>query len=115
MTDRDLTPEEARAEVKAFMGEEWEPFVYGPCPVDSQSLARAWRGSTSVAGCGPTYRAAVEALKTAWRDAVRPWVEASTCAAMDSLYLDTLTTEPAKATDAHVAPIIARVLKEDSK
>ena len=94
MTDRDLTPAEARAEVEAFMGEgfkchaEWGyngAFVIA-YTVEADDVRV---GSTD----HPTYRAAVDALKAAWRDAVRPWVgEAMKDGSM-----------------------LARVLKEDSK
>lgn len=107
----DLTPAEARAEVEAFMGEGYEVgFI-----LDADHVyVDAENGPVRVFGAAPTYRAAVDALKAAWRDAVRPWAEQAVCASMDSLYLDTLTTEPAKATDANVVPLVARILKEDS-
>ena len=78
MTDRDLTPEEARAEVEAFMGEGWVVDAHAandPC----SGGVRAWLHSPSGALVGlhsdaTTLRAAVDALKAAWRDAVRPWV-----------------------------------------
>lgn len=102
MTYRDLTPDEARAEIEAFMGEGWQSeagasgelvtlAVYGP------------RMRVRVAE--PTYRAAVDALKAAWRDAVRPWV----CTAAQYTYEATLANNEDK------SAIVARVLKEDSK
>ena len=113
MTDRDLTPAEARAEVEAFMGEGWTVDVHG---FVLEVNIEAKRGNVVVfSGWHRSPRAAVAALKQAWRDAVRPWVDEGVCSALDSLYLDTLTTEPAKPTDAHAAPIISRVLKEDDK
>ena len=54
-----------------------------------------------------TYRAAVDALKTAWRDAVRPWVIAGVKAGHENVADngDGLLELP--------ATIVARVLKEE--
>lgn len=95
MTDRDLTPAEARAEVEAFMGEGWKPFV-GEFPAEGAGSAwqvgelyvSATHDNTTVNGYGMTYRAAVDALKTAWRDAVRPWMEAAIEAKLDTADVD---------------------------
>ena len=105
MTDRDLTPAEARAEVEAFMGEGWT------CMAESQrdgflySYTAACRGSVVVGCMAPTYRAAVDALKAAWRDAVRPWMEAAIDAKLDTADVDGYAPNER---------VIARVLKEDS-
>lgn len=102
MTAPDLTPAEARAEVEAFLGEGWTCAAWNQvgeegatCAVNARRQAgmRVW-------GTGPTYRAAVEALKQAWRDAVRPWVEAASNAYNNA--------------DMH-EEVVARVLKEDAK
>ena len=107
MTDRDLTPAEARAEVEAFMGEgfkchaEWGyngAFVIA-YTVEADDVRV---GSTD----HPTYRAAVDALKSAWRDAVRPWVEAAIEAKLDTADVDGYAPDEV---------VVARVLKEDSK
>ena len=85
MADRDLTPaaathdtpygaSEARAEVEAFMGEGYEVDFIVPLCAETDVYADASRLGIRVHGSGPTYRAAVDALKTAWRDAVGPWV-----------------------------------------
>ena len=72
MTDRDLTPAEARAEVEAFMGEGWTVDVHG---FVLEVNIEAKRGNVVVfSGWHRSPRAAVAALKQAWRDAVRPWV-----------------------------------------
>lgn len=80
MTDRDLTPEEARAELEAFLGNEWAviaPERDGTEDAGEECYVSAWRGVVGMHEFAPTYRAAVDALKQAWRDAVRPWVEAA--------------------------------------
>lgn len=88
MTDRDLTPEEARAEVEAFLGSEWT--VIAPAPDGSEDAGEecyvsAWRGPVAAHYFAPTFRAAVSALKAAWRDAVRPWVFRSVNEAKDNV------------------------------
>ncbi len=82
MTDRDLTPAEARAEIEAFMGEGWRVTFVRPPDFPDRIYACAWlpcvrAGDFKVrveSPCCLTARAAVDALKAAWRDAVRPWV-----------------------------------------
>lgn len=73
MADRDLTPAEARAEVEAFMGDSWS--VTTDVMDDGDMSVSAFGTRLNVHGWGPTYRAAVDALKAAWRDAVRPVAE----------------------------------------
>ena len=73
----DLTPAEARAEIEAFMGEGWTVDAHAP---NDPCLAgvRAWWHSDALVGLhsdATTLRAAVSALKQAWRDAVRPWMQ----------------------------------------
>lgn len=116
---RDLTPEEARAEVEAFMGEGWVVDAHAandPC----SGGVRAWLHSPSGALVGlhsdaTTLRAAVDALKQAWRDAVRPWVDE----AMDAGALLDRDEANHKSSierrDAAYAEELARLLKEDSK
>lgn len=136
MTDRDLTPDEARAEVEAFMGEGWKAEAFlGDLPefyvTASTTIERGVWPYTRTAGRGPTYRAAVDALLQAWRDAVRPWVaeavhESGTHAARIAKTYDEAperrawdTAEAAILTDLHdpddpdTLRVIARVLKED--
>jgi len=91
MTDRDLTPAEARAEVEAFFGSEWT--VIAPAPdgtevAGEECYVGAWRGDVNLSAFEPTYRAAVAALKSAWRDAVRPWMEAAIEAKLDTADVD---------------------------
>ena len=97
MEPRDLTPDEARAEIEAFMGPEWSASV---SRVFATHYAEAAFGAIRVEGSGYTYRAAVDALKAAWRDAVRPWIVTAVQECDDDM-----------TTDWNVA----RVLKEDSK
>jgi len=106
MTDRDLTPEEARAEVAAFMGPRWDcgALIVGASTRLVIASREAGRGA-SVEGRGPTYRAAVSALKQAWRDAVRPWMEAAIDAKLDTADVDGYAPNER---------VIARVLGEDS-
>lgn len=115
MTDRDLTPEDARAEVEAFMGEGYEVDFIVPLCAETDVYADASRLGIRVHGSGPTYRAAVDALKTAWRDAVRPWVDE----AMDAGALLDRDEANHKSSierrDAAYAEELARLLKEDSK
>jgi hypothetical protein len=109
MTDRDLTPEEARAEVEAFLGERWMigALLKGPEILGSTPEVCAQRNGVSLYGAGPTLRAAVSGLKAAWRDAVRPWVvEAAEQADLECGF---------GATDGNTRErLVARVLKEDS-
>ena len=74
--EKDLTPEEARAEIEAFLGPGWDVrVVQWPNGIAAEADRP---GPVYVSGpCCPTYRAAVDALKQSWRDAVRPWVELS--------------------------------------
>ena len=73
-TAPDLTPAEARAEIEAFMGDGWK---FGAHASNTGYYAYAHRPDFAVRvdGLGPTFRAAVSALKQAWRDAVRPWMQ----------------------------------------
>jgi len=73
----DLTPTEARAEVEAFMGEGWSATAWESDIVRGMFVVKAQRGDIVVGAMKDTYRAAVSALKAAWRDAVRPWCERS--------------------------------------
>jgi len=99
----DLTPEEARAEVEAFMGPDWasEAGASG----ELVTLA-AYGPRMRVRVAEPTYRAAVAALKAAWRDAVRPWVMDAAQAGYD------LACKPGINLVTKEA-CVARVLKED--
>ena len=82
MADRDLTPaaathdtpygaSEARAEVEAFMGEGW--MCDGSVHHDGDAVVWAQRSGCHQYGIAPTFRAAVDALKAAWRDAFDAW------------------------------------------
>ena len=77
MTAPDLTPAEARAEVEAFMGEGWRATARESSIVRGAFVVKAQRGDIVVGAMKDTYRAAVSALKQAWRDAVRPWVRSA--------------------------------------
>ena len=101
MADRDLTPAEARAEVEAFMGESWK------VRVQASEYRHVWAdcGMCCVEGHEPTFRAAVSALRSAWRDAVRPWMEAAIDAKLDTADVDGYAPNER---------VIAHVLKEDS-
>ena len=71
MTAPDLTPDEARAEVEAFLGPGWKIVIDD----DGETFAYVLRAFNSYVGVevpSDTLRAAVSALKQAWRDAVRP-------------------------------------------
>jgi len=85
----DLTPTEARAEVEAFMGEGWtartEVSLLSPGVWVEARREDAVLLSTNA---HPTYRAAVSALLQAWRDAVRPWMEAAIEAKLDTADVD---------------------------
>ena len=86
--EQDLTPAEARAEIEAFLGPGWldvsadelqpnhfmRPMRYR-VSVDFRQGANVHPYWFTLRGYGPTYRAAVAALKQAWRDAVRPWMQ----------------------------------------
>ncbi len=115
MADRDLTPEEARAEVEAFMGEGWDVTAFQAEENAGAVYVTADKGSVSVDGVEHTYRAAVDSLKAAWRDAVRPWVDE----AMDAGALLDRDEANHKSSierrDAAYAEELARLLKEDSK
>lgn len=106
--NRDLTPAEARAEVEAFLGSEWKVSQLGVGKGTGEAFVQCANGGVRVFETGPTYRAAVSALKAAWRDAVRPWCvrtveEVDGCIDLDGNIVD----QPAK--------IVRRVLKEDDK
>lgn len=96
MTDRDLTPAEARAEVEAFLGPEWNVRAIVPPDYNDRCYMAAFipcsrAGDFKVrveSPCCPTYRAAVDALKQAWRDAIRPWMEAAIEAKLDTADVD---------------------------
>ena len=108
MTAPDLTPAEARAEVEAFMGPEWASYSFYPGGRTKGHSVSARRGHLSIAGYGESFRAAVSALKQAWRDAVRPWC--NECA-LDAVQLH--TGDLPNADECRYA--VARVLKEDDK
>jgi len=91
VTAPDLTPEEARAEVEAFMGEGWDSDALTVGVATRLAYARrfvAGRMNVEVEGKANTYRAAVAALKQAWRDAARPWMEAAIEAKLDTADVD---------------------------
>ena len=91
MEPRDLTPEEARAEVEAFMGPGWTCGATIVGVATRLAYARrfvAGRTTVEVEGKATSYRAAVDALKQAWRDAVRPWMEAAIEAKLDTADVD---------------------------
>ena len=73
MADRDLTPAEAKQEVEVFLGDGWSAQAW-PCE-SSYEVSAGRRNGVALHCFGPTYRAAVSALKAAWRDAVRPAAE----------------------------------------
>ena len=104
MTDRDLTPEEARAEIEAFLGDKWR--VHDGALDNGSLFVGASCGWVMVRGYGATLRECVSTLKSAWRDAVRPWVESAFDEGCDYIGNE-------KNVEQHVR--IARVLKEDSK
>ena len=117
MTAPDLTPAEARAEIEAFMGDGWK---FGAHASNTGYYAYAHRPDFAVRvdGLGPTFRAAVSALKQAWRDAVRPWCVRTLDVAEDAIVswessggdcwaYQTEQGDPLEASD-----IVARVLKE---
>lgn len=82
----DLTPAEARAEVEAWLGEGWiTDAVQFP---DGNKQLHAERGPVRLDVRTRTHRAAVAALKQAWRDAVRPWMEAAIEAKLDTADVD---------------------------
>ena len=115
--EQDLTPAEARAEIEAFMGDGWK---FGAHASNTGYYAYAHRPDFAVRvdGLGPTFRAAVSALKQAWRDAVRPWCVRTLDVAEDAIVswesgggdcwaYQTEQGDPLEASD-----IVARVLKE---
>ena len=75
-TAPDLTPAEARAEIEAFMGDGWK-FGAHASNTGYYAYAHSPDFAVRVDGLGPTFRAAVDALLSAWRDAVRPWCAAA--------------------------------------
>ena len=136
----DLTPDaashaapygasEALAEVEAFMGEGWTCHAWPGIHRRAYVVAQAH--GFELCFNATTYRAAVDALLQAWRDAVRPWVaeavhESGTHAARIAKTYDEAperrawdTAEAAILTDLHdpddpdTLRVIARVLKED--
>jgi len=86
MTDRDMTPAEARAEIEAFLGEGWTAKAW-PCATSYEVTAESG-GGLILHAYAPTYRAAVAALKQAWREAVRPWMDAAIDAKLDTADVD---------------------------
>ena len=129
MSDRDLTPAEARAEVEAFLGPEWNVRAIVPPDLNDRCYMAAFipcsrAGDFKVrveSPCCPTYRAAVDALKQAWCDAVRPW-----CLNTMELATDCVVSWESSSGDCWeyqdefsrkigAEGIVARVLKEDSK
>ena len=119
--EQDLTPAEARAEIEAFMGDGWK---FGAHASNTGYYAYAHRPDFAVRvdGLGPTFRAAVSALKQAWRDAVRPWVSKAAydawgagCGAAGGIHrtIEAARGLPVHEQHANEARIIAtRVLKE---
>ena len=105
MTARDLTPAEARAEVEAFMGEGWT--CDGSRHHDGDAVVWAQRNGCHQYGMASTFRAAVDALKAAWRDAVRPWAMDAAQAGYD------LACKPG-INLVSKEECVSRVLKEDS-
>lgn len=112
----DLTPAEARAEIEAFMGEGWRGTAWtegdahfvGAYPAHAAQWTLRSRESL-------TYRAAVDALKTAWRDAVRPWVvEAFSEGELGGIE-EMSHKNDIDASEKRAAVRISRVLKEDDK
>ncbi len=105
----DLTPAEARAEIEAFMGEGWSVTC---CPhKDGDMVVVAQRAGCHQYGYGPTYRAAVDALKAAWRDAVRPWVREASNKAFDE-GCDYIANTKYVGQQARIDRTESRVLKE---
>ena len=115
--EQDLTPAEARAEIEAFMGDGWK-FGAHASNTSYYAYAHSPDFAVRVDGLGPTFRAAVSALKQAWRDAVRPWCVRTLDVAEDAIVswesgggdcwaYQTEQGDPLEASD-----IVARVLKE---
>lgn len=118
MTDRDLAPAEARAEIEAFMGEGWIVWAGvqetpDDCPAILSVSAHDANGVISLWSLEPTYRAAVDALKQAWRDAVRPWCIEAAYIALTHDVVD-YRGDDTDAPECIAAEAVARVLKEDS-
>ena len=112
MTAPDLTPAEARAEVEAFMGEGWNVTISSESPAVFVHAFLPQPGPFAcVDGHGPTYRAAVDALKQAWRDAVRPWVREASNKAFDEGCDYIVSKEPVEQ-QVRIDRAIHRVLKE---
>lgn len=119
VAERDLTPaaathdtpygaSEARAEVEAFMGPGWTCGATIVGVATRLAYARrfvAGRTTVEVEGKATSYRAAVDALKQAWRDAVRPWVRSAYSCGWSA----------ANGKCERSERDISRVLKEDSK
>lgn len=109
---RDLTPAEARAEIKAFMGEGWtartEVSLLSPGVWVEARREDAVLLSTNA---HPTYRAAVSALLQAWRDAVRPWVREASNKAFDE-GCDYIANTKYVGQQARIDRTESRVLKE---
>jgi len=76
----DLTPDGARAEVLAFLGEGWSASALSYKHVPSR-VVYAMRGRLHFGAGKETFREAVDALKLEWQEAVKPWVEAGVDAA----------------------------------
>jgi hypothetical protein len=110
VTAPDLTPDAARAEVEAFLGEGFSVWA-GPQEdrdgngfgVFSINVEFATGILCLFSASEVSYRAAVDAIKQAWRDAVRPWMEEAIEAKLDTADVDGY---------APTDDVISRVLKE---
>lgn len=120
MTAPDLTPDEARAEVEAFMGEGWTVGMTNDDSIGLMVVVSATLHSVRISVCRETLRAAVDALKAAWRDAVRPWCLRTLDVAEDCIVSwesgggDNWAYQTEQGDPMEPSDIIARVLKEDS-
>jgi len=119
MTDPDLTPAEARAEVEAFLGPGWIVVAH---QLKTRKRILARHGDFSYwAMSQPTYRAAVDALLQAWRDAVRPWCLRTLDVAEDCIVSwesgggDNWAYQTEQGDPMEASEIVSRVLKEDDK
>jgi len=110
VTAPDLTPAEARAEIEAFMGDGWK-FGAHASNTGYYAYAHSPDFAVRVDGLGPTYRAAVSALKQAWRDAVRPWVREASNKAFDE-GCDYIANTKYVGQQARIDRTESRVLKE---
>lgn len=106
----DLTPEEARAEVEAWLGEGWRTNIVTLFGVYNVEAVMRSNMLVRVEGEASTYRAAVDALKQAWRDAVGPWVRDADTNGFD----EGVAYERSRKTRTTKDGRVSRVLKEDS-